>query len=438
MANSNITSIDNDTYLIIVPDDDDKQVEVRNYDLKQAQDTNNFLNKSFDTGIIGNIGMAVWTSPVAQNFAGKYLPNAVLNRVNSSLYDIMSDGKIGLDEVAEDFIGNCTNILDNMATDLGFPTPSALYNAIKPGGTGVISKDFIKLFAKKANEENISEEELQNKQKQNIELLKFHLVTNDSIKLSTSLPSRRTENGFDLITSAQNDNIERSFKVEIVQNEKRGIDIYEIKNKLESIRDNKKTFTIFINDSDLRKQESLINCMFSDINIAINGKNGLSIDFSVISIPKWQIKTAPLPKGILNKGTIVSKNGNGKKVKKQNTSTQAKNTKTKSNYNGVAQLNQLAKDDANTAKSIVEDINKIKTDIFRGNYKIGKNPELAKKEIYGKIYTRTGGKYTPYDFGITGVTPGTQGDQLIYDSITKTIKHAPWGNRGALELTSKK
>ena len=54
----------------------------------------------------------------------------------------MSDGKISVREVAEDFIGSCTNAIDNVATDMGLPTPSSLYTALMPGGTGVISKDF--------------------------------------------------------------------------------------------------------------------------------------------------------------------------------------------------------------------------------------------------------------------------------------------------------
>lgn len=188
-----INEIGNDSYLTIIYGKDKDNYSVLPYNIQQQQQSQSFLDKTINTGIIGKVGMALWTSPITQNIASKALPNSVLGRVNSSIYDIMADGKISVGEVAEDFIGNCTNVLDNMATDLGFPTPSGLYNAIKPNGTGVISKDFLNLFAKKSKEENDEIEKLQKENEGNIFIIKLKLITSDDESLPISIPTRKTE-----------------------------------------------------------------------------------------------------------------------------------------------------------------------------------------------------------------------------------------------------
>ena len=134
------------------------------------------------------MALAGLTSSIGQNIAGKALSNATLGRINSSIYDIMSDGKISVPEVAEDFIGSCTNAIDNVATDMGLPTPSSLYTALMPGGTGVISKDFANLLGKKMDAENKQEEEKLNEGEYTV--LKFKIVTGDKENWSMDIPTR--------------------------------------------------------------------------------------------------------------------------------------------------------------------------------------------------------------------------------------------------------
>ena len=156
-VSTNIGEIEKDAYLIIVAGEQKDELEVFPYSKLNANSSANLLNTALKQNI-ANVVMAGVSSPIAQNFASKHLPNALLGRLNSSIYDIMADGEIHCEEVAEDFIGSCTNQLDNVATDMGFPTPSALYNALKPStATGVISKDVVKFvssFSKASKKEN--------------------------------------------------------------------------------------------------------------------------------------------------------------------------------------------------------------------------------------------------------------------------------------------
>ena len=151
-----VSEITPDAYLMIVYGKDKDTIKVKQYDVKVKKSSKNLLDTPLKSNI-ATVALAGLTSSIGQNIAGKALSNATLGRINSSIYDIMSDGKISVPEVAEDFIGSCTNAIDNVATDMGLPTPSSLYTALMPGGTGVISKDLANLLGKKMDAENKQE-----------------------------------------------------------------------------------------------------------------------------------------------------------------------------------------------------------------------------------------------------------------------------------------
>ena len=130
--------LENDAYLMIVYGEERDKVSVKPYNVKVAKSSRNLLNTVLKSNI-ATVALAGFTSKIGQNIAGKALSTATLGRINSSVYDIMSDGKINVAEVAEDFIGSCTNSIDNVATDLCFPTPYSLYTALMQSGFDVIS-----------------------------------------------------------------------------------------------------------------------------------------------------------------------------------------------------------------------------------------------------------------------------------------------------------
>jgi glucan-binding YG repeat protein len=220
------------------------------------------------------------------------LPNALKGRIQSSIYDIIADGKISNTEVAEDFIGSCTNELDSVAIDLGIPTPSTLYQAIMPNGSGVISHDFIKFFQKSSKKEEETAVEQQNNIAQDLTALKFRLVTDDNESWSSELPSRRTEKGFDIVEAIQNSNLTKDFEISIVKNEAQGVeDIYDFKAKmLEDIRDKKIPFDIYVNDPYARKQFVWKHCFFTSVNWKPEGTNCLNASVSITKIPEYEVR----------------------------------------------------------------------------------------------------------------------------------------------------
>src|SRR5574344_2275308 len=192
-------NIVNDSYLIIVYQFFD-DIIVSDFIEKEKDTTINTLNNASSqvktsTGQkLLKLVTAGVTSSIAQSMASKIsLPNSVRGRIQSSLYDIVADGKISKLEVAEDFIGSCTNELDSTAIALGFPTSQALYEAIGPDGAGVMSQDFLKHFQKKA--EIVEGEKLTQKNKvaQDTSVVKFKLIRSESESWGSNLPSRKTE-----------------------------------------------------------------------------------------------------------------------------------------------------------------------------------------------------------------------------------------------------
>ena len=296
-----VSEITPDAYLMIVYGKDKDTIKVKQYDVKVKKSSKNLLDTPLKSNI-ATVALAGLTSSIGQNIAGKALSNATLGRINSSIYDIMSDGKISVPEVAEDFIGSCTNAIDNIATDMGLPTPSSLYTALMPGGTGVISKDFANLLGKKMDAENKQEEEKLNEGEYTV--LKFRIVTGDKENWSMDIPTRKTEKGFEIATAINNHNKTKDFEVLLCTNDKAGTDMYQIKNQLEELRSQKVPFDVYVNDKDVYNQYKLSNCLFSSLDFNPNGKNALNCSMSVVEIPEWDVEIVKLDSSYKGKYSV--------------------------------------------------------------------------------------------------------------------------------------
>lgn len=296
-----VSEITPDAYLMIVYGKDKDTIKVKQYNVKVKKSSKNLLDTPLKSNI-ATVALAGLTSSIGQNIAGKALSNATLGRINSSIYDIMSDGKISVPEVAEDFIGSCTNAIDNVATDMGLPTPSSLYTALMPGGTGVISKDFANLLGKKMDAENKQEEEKLNEGEYTV--LKFKIVTGDKENWSMDIPTRKTEKGFEIATAINNHNKTKDFEVLLCTNDKAGTDMYQIKNQLEELRSQKVPFDVYVNDKDVYNQYKLSNCLFSSLDFNPNGKNALNCSMSVVEIPEWDVEIVKLDSSYKGKYSV--------------------------------------------------------------------------------------------------------------------------------------
>lgn len=296
-----VSEITPDAYLMIVYGKDKDTIRVKQYDVKVKKSSKNLLDTPLKSNI-ATVALAGLTSSIGQNIAGKALSNATLGRINSSIYDIMSDGKISVPEVAEDFIGSCTNAIDNVATDMGLPTPSSLYTALMPGGTGVISKDFANLLGKKMDAENKQEEEKLNEGEYTV--LKFKIVTGDKENWSMDIPTRKTEKGFEIATAINNHNKTKDFEVLLCTNDKAGTDMYQIKNQLEELRSQKVPFDVYVNDKDVYNQYKLSNCLFSSLDFNPNGKNALNCSMSVVEMPEWDVEIVKLDSSYKGKYSV--------------------------------------------------------------------------------------------------------------------------------------
>lgn len=312
------SAIEKDAYLIIVAGEQKDALDVLPYSRLTSNKSSNLLNTPLKQNI-ANVVMAGVTSPIVQNFASKQLPTALLGRINSSLYDIMADGAIHCEEVAEDFIGSCTNQLDNIATDLGFPTPSALYDALKPStATGVLSKDltaqFMNKFAKASMQQN-SDITQQQADTLNVVVVKLKLVQEDTENLNIDIPTRKTENNFNIATAVNNQNMERTFEAKIVHNPGKKSNMIDVKNRLKAIRDMKDHVNVFICDEDINELEVIENCLLSSLSFGIEQKNALSCQIGFTKVPKWYVKVdASLDKSLNGSATT-----NGQSVPNRNT-----------------------------------------------------------------------------------------------------------------------
>lgn len=330
-----VSEITPDAYLMIVYGKDKDTIKVKQYDVKVKKSSKNLLDTPLKSNI-ATVALAGITSSIGQNIAGKALSNATLGRINSSIYDIMSDGKISVPEVAEDFIGSCTNAIDNVATDMGLPTPSSLYTALMPGGTGVISKDFANLLGKKMDTENKEEEKKLNEGEYTV--LKFKIVTGDKENWSMDIPTRKTEKGFEIATAINNHNKTKDFEVLLCTNDKAGTDMYQIKNQLEELRSQKIPFDVYVNDKDVYNQYKLSNCLFSNLDFNPNGKNALNCSMSLVEIPEWDVQIIKLDSTYKGKYSSV------------NTSSSS------SSGNAKSGISKLVSNSSSAAKTAVESV----------------------------------------------------------------------------------
>lgn len=335
-----VSEITPDAYLMIVYGKDKDTIKVKQYDVKVKKSSKNLLDTPLKSNI-ATVALAGLTSSIGQNIAGKALSNATLGRINSSIYDIMSDGKISVPEVAEDFIGSCTNAIDNVATDMGLPTPSSLYTALMPGGTGVISKDFANLLGKKMDAENKQEEEKLNEGEYTV--LKFKIVTGDKENWSMDIPTRKTEKGFEIATAINNHNKTKDFEVLLCTNDKAGTDMYQIKNQLEELRSQKVPFDVYVNDKDVYNQYKLSNCLFSSLDFNPNGKNALNCSMSVVEIPEWDVEIVKLDSSYKGKYSVSN------------------NTQSSNNANKKAGVAKVAKSATSIAKTATNKISNQQT-----------------------------------------------------------------------------
>lgn len=334
-----VSEITPDAYLMIVYGKDKDTIKVKQYDVKVKKSSKNLLDTPLKSNI-ATVALAGLTSSIGQNIAGKALSNATLGRINSSIYDIMSDGKISVPEVAEDFIGSCTNAIDNVATDMGLPTPSSLYTALMPGGTGVISKDFANLLGKKMDAENKEEEKLNEGE---YTVLKFKIVTGDKENWSMDIPTRKTEKGFEIATAINNHNKTKDFEVLLCTNDKAGTDMYQIKNQLEELRSQKVPFDVYVNDKDVYNQYKLSNCLFSSLDFNPNGKNALNCSMSVVEIPEWDVEIVKLDSSYKGKYSVSN------------------NTQSSNNANKKAGVAKVAKSATSIAKTATNKISNQQT-----------------------------------------------------------------------------
>jgi hypothetical protein len=335
-----VSEITPDAYLMIVYGKDKDAIKVKQYDVKVKKSSKNLLDTPLKSNI-ATVALAGLTSSIGQNIAGKALSNATLGRINSSIYDIMSDGKISVPEVAEDFIGSCTNAIDNVATDMGLPTPSSLYTALMPGGTGVISKDFANLLGKKMDAENKEEEEKLNEGEYTV--LKFKIVTGDKENWGMDIPTRKTEKGFEIATAINNHNKAKDFEVLLCTNDKAGTDMYQIKNQLEELRSQKVPFDVYVNDKDVYNQYKLSNCLFSSLDFNPNGKNALNCSMSVVEIPEWDVEIVKLDSSYKGKYSVSN------------------NTQSSNNANKKAGIAKVAKSATSIAKTATNKISNQQT-----------------------------------------------------------------------------
>lgn len=369
--------ISNDSYVVIVAGDDRDSYGVAGFNRQEANKAENLLNTALKR-TIANVVMAGITSPIAQRIAGRNLSSATMGRIYSSIYDIMADGKITKAEVAEDFIGSCTNALDNMATKLGFPTPSSLYDAITPSGKGVISKDFVSKFSEQLGIENKKADQQVSSNK-NVLIIKLKLINSDTEDLGIDIPTRKTEKNFNIATSINNQNKVKTIEAVIVNNERKGVYMYQIKNQLQYIRDKKEPINVFINDADVGVNELLDGCLLSGLSFGTQEMNALSCTLSFTEVPDWDVKIdATLDKslggstgGNIKKTAIKKKGKTAVKNKTSNSSVKNKN-KTIINPSTV-----YVKGNTPSSKdAVLSEINRIKN--LKGDAFIRETDKLAK------------------------------------------------------------
>lgn len=357
-------SIGNDSYIVIVANKGDAQVKVADYPADTSSNLASIMGGNSVLSSTLRVLDAGWNSDIARSLlSNTSIPTATLGRITSSVSDIMTTGRPTAQAVWEDTVNSLTNSIDEVAIDMGFPSLTALSNAINPSGSPLSPSNIAKfgnsLKNKLAGKSAIGENKindanaLNGDSTSNVIIVKLPLCTSDKETWSSSLPSKKTENGFDIVTSVQNDNLAKDFTVLVNDKTIAGSNMYATRDLLYDIWQRKYTFDVYVCDSDIRENRVYEHCMFQNVTLATTGQNSLTIDLSIIKIPEWTVKVQKLDKSQVQNGSSSSSNGKTRKT------TSAKSSKVKANKTASTQRagNSNAKSKNNNAEinSVLKD-----------------------------------------------------------------------------------
>lgn len=361
-----MVDISNNSYLIIVWGSQVENVNIVEYKepdkTKIEKTVQNAVSATTDVSI-NSTGKAIinsYFSPIAQQMASKLLPPSVLGRANSSIAQIIKDGKINNTEVFESFKTSCTSELDSVASGLGLPSPSALYDLIKPSGSGLTSaginpKQFTEEYAKTSEKLYDELNIVKNNKSVEFAYIKLKLCTSESESYSSSLPRRRTEKGFNVVDYVNNEDLALSFDVLLggIGNDT----MYQIQDALVDLRNSKTPFDVYKIDKINNKQVKYKRCLFSSLEF---GKDNISANTKTCSMSFEEI-----PDGKVEVGSITGISGNtrsgkssGKSVKQKANTTPAKQGSKKVK---VGTPSEIARDN-----KIIDSANKIKNSYANG------------------------------------------------------------------------
>lgn len=357
-------SIGNDSYIVIVANKGDAQVKVADYPADTSSNLASIMGGNSVLSSTLRVLDAGWNSDIARSLlSNTSIPTATLGRITSSVSDIMTTGRPTSQAVWEDTVNSLTNSIDEVAIDMGFPSLTALSNAINPSGSPLSPSNIAKfgnsLKNKLAGKSAIGENKindanaLNGDSTSNVIIVKLPLCTSDKETWSSSLPSKKTENGFDIVTSVQNDNLAKDFTVLVNDKTIAGSNMYATRDLLYDIWQRKYTFDVYVCDSDIRENRVYEHCMFQNVTLATTGQNSLTIDLSIIKIPEWNVKVQKLDKSQVQNGSSSSSSGKKRKT------TSAKSSKVKANKTASTQRagNSNAKSKNNNAEinSVLKD-----------------------------------------------------------------------------------
>lgn len=353
-------SIGNDSYIVIVANKGEQQVKVADYPMDVRANMANIMSGSNPLGSTLRVMDAGWNSDIARSLlSNSSIPTPVIGRITSSISDIISTGRLTSTAVWEDAWGSITNSIDEVAIDMGFPSATALSNAINPNSPPLSAKNVAKfgnaLKNKLTKKQNIGEQKVNDSDISTGEglseaiIVRLPLCTSDKETWSSSLPSKKTEKGFDIVTSVQNDNLEKDFTVLINDKTIVGLNMYATRDLLYNIWQDKYTFDIYVCDADIRENRVYEHCMFSSVSLATEGRNSLTVDLSITKIPEWKIKMQKLDKSQYSMAGSSSGISSSSKTRKTKTATSTKNNQTKTS-NTQRTSNSNASSKANNKK----------------------------------------------------------------------------------------
>ena len=333
-------SIGNDSYIVIVANKGEQQVKVADYPMDVRANMANIMSGSNPLGSTLRVMDAGWNSDIARSLlSNSSIPTPVIGRITSSISDIISTGRLTSTAVWEDAWGSITNSIDEVAIDMGFPSATALSNAINPNSPPLSAKNVAKfgnaLKNKLTKKQSIGEQKINDSDISIGEglseaiIVRLPLCTSDKETWTSSLPSKKTEQGFDIVTSVQNDNLEKDFTVLINDKTIVGLNMYATRDLLYNIWQDKYTFDVYVCDADIRENRVYEHCMFSSVSLSTEGKNSLTVDLSITKIPEWKIKMQKIDKSQYSMTGSSSRISSSSKTRKTKTATSTKNNQTK-------------------------------------------------------------------------------------------------------------